>query len=263
MFNLIVKTYSQLAFFLQYRVTETWRIIPLSFRRGVRGEVHFGIAVKEKQAITIILSILVISAGFSVQSAFSQSKFIEMKNPSAFKQQLALSTQKISTLTSNIIQEKNLSVLSEKIITKGHFIFRKEKNLRWEYTEPFSYLVIIKDDKIFIKDEDKANSFDVHSNKMFTEINDIMIGCIRGTILKDDKNFSAAYFESPAFYLIKLHPLMHSLREFLNEIWIYFDKNDYTISKLEMYESSGDFTKIDFIDKKLNTPVPDEKFNFN
>jgi len=212
--------------------------------------------VKKKSMLVILTSLLAFTGN-------TQSKFTEMKNPSLFLQQLTQSTQKISTLTSNIIQVKNLSVLSEKIITKGHFLFKKEKNLRWEYTEPFSYLVIFKDDKIFIKDEDKANQFDVHSNKMFNEINNIMIGCIRGTILKDDKNFSAAYFENNTYFLVRLHPLIPSLKEFLNEIWIYFDKNDYTIAKLEMYESSGDYTKIDFVDKKLNAPVPDEKFNFN
>ena len=200
--------------------------------------------------------------GFICIDASSQTKFTEMLNPASFLQQFAQSTQKIATLTSNIIQEKNVSVLSEKIIMKGHFYFKKEKNLRWEYTEPFSYLVIFKDDKIFIKDEDKSNQFDVHSNRMFSEINDIMIGCVKGTILKDDKNFSALYFENNTRFLVKLYPLKPALKQYLNEIWLYFDKTDCTIAKLELFESS-DFTKIDFIDKKLNVPVPDEKFSFN
>jgi outer membrane lipoprotein-sorting protein len=219
--------------------------------------------LKKKSATRNQKLILMVAVVLVSLSGYSQGKFTEMKNPTLFLQQFSQSTQKISTLTSNIIQEKNLSVLSEKIISKGHFLFKKEKNLRWEYTAPFSYLIIFKDDKIYIKDEDKSNQFDVHSNKMFSEINDIMIGCIRGSILKDEKNFSAAYFENPNLYLVKLHPLMQSLKQYLNEIWIYFDKNDFTISKLEMYESSGDFTKINFVDKRLNAPVPDEKFNFN
>jgi outer membrane lipoprotein-sorting protein len=219
-------------------------------------------AVKKKQAPFINTAMITFSFILLTCSAYSQSKFTELKNPVEFQQQLSQATQKISTLTSNIIQEKNLSVISEKIITKGHFIFKKEKNLRWEYTQPFSYLIIFKDDKIFIKDEDKANQFDMRSNKLFREINDIMIGCIRGTILDENKKFSGAYFENNTLFLVKLHPL-DNLKEFLKEIWIFFDKTDYTISKLEMYEYSGDFTKIVFIDKKLNTPVPDEKFSFN
>ena len=216
----------------------------------------------EVRKIKIRIVIVMVLTFWSAISGYSQSKFTEIKNPALFLQQLYQSTQQISTLSSDIIQEKNLSILSEKIITKGHFIFKKEKNLRWEYTEPFSYLVIFKDDKIFIKDEDKANQFDVHSNKMFSEMNDIMIGCIRGTILKDEKKFAASCLENSNLFMVNLHPL-DNLKEFLKEIRIYFDKNDFTISKLEMYESSGDFTKIEFIDKKLNTAVPDEKFAFN
>jgi outer membrane lipoprotein-sorting protein len=245
-----MKSLFHTAFFYR-RDAEARRFIPLSFRRGVRGEVHFSVQ-----------AFLVITAWISVQTVFSQTGFSEMKNPTEFITKLNQSTLRITTLTSNIIQEKNLSILSEKITTKGHFFYKKEKNLRWEYTDPFPYLIILKDDRIFIKDEDKANQFDVHSNKMFSEINNIMIGCIRGSILKDEKNFTATYFENASYYLVKLRSLA-GLKEFLKEIWLYFDKHDYTISKLEMYESSGDFTKINFTDKKLNVPVPDEKFNFN
>ncbi len=192
----------------------------------------------------------------------SQEKFIEMKKTDEFRHQLGQATKQVSSVTSNFIQEKNLSVISEKIISKGNFLFKKEKKLRWEYTDPFTYLIIFRDDKIFIKDETKANQFDVHSNKLFAEINRIMIGSIQGTLLSDDKNFKPAYFESSRNFLVKLKPVLPGLKQFLDEIWIYFDKLDYTVSRLEMRESSGDYTKIDFLEKKLNEPIPDEKFNF-
>ena len=215
------------------------------------------------KSVFILKFVLIVFTWFFSPLGFSQGTFTEMKNPSAFLQQFEQNTQKINTLTSSFIQEKSLSVLSEKIISKGHLAFKKEKNLRWEYTLPFSYLVIFKDDKIFIRDEDKKNQFDVQSNRIFSEINDILIGCIRGTILKDEKHFTAQYFENAGSFLVTLHPLMPGLKEYLNEIRIYFDKNDYSISRLEMLESTGDFTKIDFVGNKLNVPVPDEKFNFN
>ena len=48
----------------------------------------------------------------------------------------------------------------------------------------------------------------------------------------------------------------------LNEVQIYFDRNDLTVSSLKMIESGEDYTRINFIDKKLNTEIPVEKFNF-
>jgi len=194
---------------------------------------------------------------------FAQSNFSLVNDPAIFKKKLSIESKKITTISSNFIQEKNLDVLSEMIISRGHFYFKKEKKLRWEYLQPFSYLIIFQNDKIMIKDENKKNTFDANANKMFGEINRIMIGCVQGTLLEDEKNYQTQYFENNSTFLVKLHPLSPALKEILKEIWIYFSKADFTVTRLEMHESSGDYTKIDFTDKKLNDPVPDEKFSFN
>ena len=52
------------------------------------------------------------------------------------------------SIESDFVQEKNLQVLSEKIISKGHFTFKKENRLRWEYTSPSKYLIVINNQKI-------------------------------------------------------------------------------------------------------------------
>jgi outer membrane lipoprotein carrier protein len=52
------------------------------------------------------------------------------------------------------------------------------------------------------------------------------------------------------------------MKQMLNEVQIYFDRNDLTVSSLKMIESGGDYTRINFNDKKLNTEIPVEKFNF-
>ena len=193
----------------------------------------------------------------------AQTNFSPLKDPALFKEKLSVESRKITTISSNFTQEKNLSVLSEKIISKGHFYFKKEKKLRWEYLQPFSYLIIFNDDKISISDESKKNTFDVNSNKMFGEINRIMLGCVQGTLLADEKNFQSQFFENNLTWLVKLYPLLPGLKESLKEIWISFSKIDLTVTRLEMHESSGDYTKIDFTDKRVNDTVPDEKFNLN
>jgi outer membrane lipoprotein-sorting protein len=196
---------------------------------------------------------------FSTVSA--QSKFLPMKDAKQFSLKLSEVTQKTSTIESNFIQEKNLDVISEKIITKGKFYFKKEDKLRWEYTEPFSYLIIMNGEKILIKDEKKENRFDASSNKIFTEINSIMLGSIRGTILNEDKKFKIDFQENNQYNLFKMRPLSQQLKTYITEIRIYFNKVSYFVSKLEIEESSGDYTKIEFSGMKINTPVTDESFS--
>jgi outer membrane lipoprotein-sorting protein len=194
-------------------------------------------------------------------NGFSQPGFTRMKNPQQFSKSLAETTQATLTIESKFVQEKNLSVISEKIITQGKFYFKKENRLRWEYTDPFRYLIIMNGDKVLIKDEKKENRFDAASNKVFTEINSIMVGSIRGTILNEKKKFNIDYQESSEFNLVKLIPLSPQLKLFIAEIRILFNKVNFTVSRLEIEEPSGDFTKIEFTGLKINSPVSDEIFS--
>lgn len=183
----------------------------------------------------------------------------QMKDTSAFKQKLLETAKTTNTITSSFTQVKYLSFMSEKITTKGLFCFKKTSQLRWEYTEPYKYLIVISNGKIIIKDDNKTNRYDVESNKMFKEINDIMLNTVQGSIL-NSKEFKITYSENQDFFLAQLIPQTKKMREFLKTIYMYFDKKDLTVSKIKMTEQSGDYTDINFNNKKINTVIPDEKF---
>ncbi len=197
---------------------------------------------------------------FLVSFTFSQGPLTEIKNPAVFKQMFSEATRKTQTIEANFIQEKNLSILSEKIITKGRFMFKKEKKLRWEYTDPFHYMIILNNGMMFIQDEEKKNKIDIRNNKMFAEINYIIMGCVQGNLFNDEKKFLSSFFENSGSFVVKLKPMASNLKEYLSEIWIYFDKNDLSVIRLEMHEPSGDYTNIDFSGEKINANIPDEKF---
>jgi outer membrane lipoprotein-sorting protein len=185
-----------------------------------------------------------------------------MGDVEAFKNKLVTMSGSTSTIVSDFIQEKNLSVLSEKIISKGQFCFKKQNNIRWEYREPTQYLIIISNNQLFTRDDKNQKLYDIQSNKMFQEMNRFISGCIQGDILKNDKDYAIEYFENSKRYYVKLVPRAEKMKEMLKEVQIYFDKNDLTVSGLKMVESGEDYTKIDFINKKLNTDIPLEKFSF-
>ena len=113
---------------------------------------------------------------------------------------------------------------------------------------------------IFIQDEEKKNKIDVQNNKMFAEINSIIMGCVQGNLFNDEKKFHSSFFENEETFLVKLKPLESTLKEYLSEIKIFFNKNDLIVSRIEMHEPSGDYTLIDFTGEKVNIKIPDEKF---
>jgi outer membrane lipoprotein-sorting protein len=200
---------------------------------------------------------------FFGSEGFSQSIPMDAAGISRLKSQVKEAARKTNTITSEFSQEKEMGLIAETIRSGGKFYFKKEKMLRWEYLHPYSYLIVIRNDQVSIKDDQKVNRFNVQSNKIFTEINRVILGSVQGTLLEDEKNFLASYFENRSAYIVKLQTLAPKLKETLAEIVIYFDRSDFTVNRIDMNEAGGDFTRIRFTTKKLNQPTEDEMFVVN
>ncbi|RYY30890.1 MAG: outer membrane lipoprotein carrier protein LolA [Chitinophagaceae bacterium] len=178
---------------------------------------------------------------------------------SNFKREFSAASQKLTSIQSDFTQEKNLAMLSEKITSNGKFWFKKDNLVRMEYTSPFRYLMIINKNSVFIKDDQKENKISARSNKLFQQINRIIVDCVQGTAL-DNKDFSVKMFEGRDGYLIRLEPVVKSLKELFSNINVIVDKKDYSILRMEMVEPGGDNTIMRFTNKQLNIPVADALF---
>ncbi len=176
-----------------------------------------------------------------------------------FKVEFSTATQKIVSIKSDFVQEKNLSMLSEKIVSKGKFWFKRESRVRMEYSHPFTYLMILNKDKVFIKDGQKENKVSTKSNKMFQQINRIMIDCMQGTAL-NNRDFSTRIFENKNAGLVELTPLTKELKELLKSIVIIVDKKDFSVISIDMLEVSGDNTLLKFSNKEMNGTISDALF---
>ena len=177
----------------------------------------------------------------------------------AFKKQFAVESAKVHSIKSDFTQEKTLTALTEKITSTGKFWFKRINRVRIEYQRPFTYLMIMNGDKMFVRDSERENTIDVKSNKLFRQVNRIMIDCIQGTIL-DSKDFTTKAFENEQLYLLEMTPTSKALREFFQTILLIVEKNDYSVKSIEMNEPAGDKTIISFKNKKLNEQVADTVF---
>ncbi len=211
-------------------------------------------SIEMKKTLSILLLFVTYSTFAQVPAGFKP-----VKDTAAFKQKMETQSKLVITLESDFTQEKYLSVMSEKIISKGHFQFKKINMLRWEYNEPYSYLIAINKDKMFIKDNGKVTKYDINSNKMFKSINEMMVNTVQGNLL-NNKDYKAKFYENDKFYLLELTPLQKGAKDFLKVIQLYINKTDYAVDKVKMIEPSDDYTSIDFSNRKTNQPIADEKF---
>ena len=177
-----------------------------------------------------------------------------------FKAAFAVAAQKTSSIKSDFTQDKNLSMLSEKITSKGNFWFKKDSRVRMEYTQPFKYLMILNKDKVYIKDGQKESKVSTKSNKMFQQINKIMIDCMQGTTL-DNTDFKTRVFENKTNALVELTPVTKGMKEMFKSINVIVDKKDFSVTSIQMLELSGDNTIMRFTNKELNASIPDTLFD--
>jgi outer membrane lipoprotein-sorting protein len=78
---------------------------------------------------------------FVALNTSAQTGFKPVANLELFSQQFMKTARSTNTIKSDFVQEKNLSMLSEKIVSKGKFWFKKENKVRMEYSAPSYYLM--------------------------------------------------------------------------------------------------------------------------
>lgn len=196
---------------------------------------------------------------FGKAKAQQPESFILIKNQTEIAEKLNRVSKNTKYIDSDFKQFKHLDILENDITSKGHFCFKSENNVRWEYFEPYEYLIIMSNNKMWINDGKKTQKYDTKSNKIFKEINDLMIGMLQGDILESN-NFTIKFYQNKKLILAELIPRSEDILEFLSKINIFFNKSDYSASKIKMFEHTGDYTLIEFYNKKTNVPVPDFKF---
>lgn len=184
----------------------------------------------------------------------------KVKDLPAFRKQFASESAAILTIKSQFVQEKILSAVEEKMISKGDFFFKRSNKVRISYLQPFVYTLILNGDRMLIRDGQKENRVNVKSNKLFQQVNRILVDCVQGTILESG-DFTFEVFENAGMYKLELKPSAKALRGFFDSIVLKVDKKDFSVIGIEMNEESGDQTIITFVQKNLNVPVADEIFS--
>ena len=199
-----------------------------------------------------IFTILFISLFFFANA--QENEFIPITNSTEIVDKLDSYAKGLNSIKSDFVQIKHISVLEEDIISKGDFLFLKPSNIKWSYNDPIEYKISIIDGKFNVNNDGKISEFDMNSNKTFSEINNMIVSMVNGSILTN-KTFNVKLYQSKLFYKAELQPTNKDFKRFIAEIHIFFDKKDFMVSKIKMLEASEDYTIITFNNRQINTDV--------
>ncbi|MCO6147280.1 outer membrane lipoprotein carrier protein LolA [Flavobacterium sp. NRK1] len=178
----------------------------------------------------------------------------------SFKNAVNATAKNTKTLTTDFVQYKHMDFLSKDIETSGKMSFKSPGKLLWQYTKPYQYSVVFKNNTIAINDAGKKSEMNVGNSKMFGKLNKLIVGSVSGDMF-DENEFIINYYKSGEHNITKLIPKDAALKKYIKQMELYFDKKANMVSQVKMIEPSNDYTTIVFKNKVTNAQLADSVFN--
>src|ERR1019366_4376014 len=96
--------------------------------------------------------IFIVCLLFTIQVSAQYQGYKPFSNTEEFRQQFSKAAQGTQSIQCDFVQDKNLSMISDKIVSTGKFWFKRENKVRMEYEKPSYYLLVINGNMIKTKD---------------------------------------------------------------------------------------------------------------
>jgi outer membrane lipoprotein carrier protein len=167
----------------------------------------------------------------------------------------------IKSMSCSFVQTKYLSILNDKMVSKGQMYYKQSDKLRWEYTEPYKYLFIFNGTKVYVGNNTRKDVIGTNSNKVFKEVARIMMNTVTGKALSNSADFSVDAAVDSKYYTITLVPKKKDLKQMFSKIVLNFTKSNIMISELNIYEKNGDRTNIQLKNINNNGAINESYFN--
>ncbi len=206
------------------------------------------------------MRIIVLLIGLlSFVSLCAQSDFKPLQNSDNIKKEFENKTGNLVSMQCDFVQEKHLAYLSSTVISKGKFWFKKENKLRWEYIEPFKYLVVVNGDKITMKDENNTSVYNKKPNKTFQQLNAVLASSVNGTLINGSK-YTFSVWQNSSHFLVELKPNDAEAKGLFSSIKLYFLKTNMAVNKIVMLEPNDDSITLTFEKNIINSTIKENMF---
>ena len=166
----------------------------------------------------------------------------------------------MQTLQCRFVQEKTSSMLAEPSIAKGTMHYATPDRMRWEYTEPYAFALVVNGEQITNVTDGKAEVLDGKSSRMYQGMVSLIMGSASGKKLFDASVFDVALYDDNEFWRAEMTPKRRDMKRMFSQLVFRFDKKTKGISRVEFKDAGGDLTSIHFEDIKLNEAIGEKVF---
>ncbi|MBQ8863349.1 MAG: outer membrane lipoprotein carrier protein LolA [Rikenellaceae bacterium] len=185
------------------------------------------------------------------------------QNDNQIAEKISRNSSQLQTLECDFVQTKYLKILNNKMVSRGKMYYQQPDKLRWEYQSPYSYILIMNQNKVLIKNNTRTDVIDINQNKMFKEIGRLMMNSIVGGFLNDQHSFDISITLSDGIYIATLLPLNREMKQMWTKLVLYFDPISLGVTQVEMHEKTGDYTVIELLNSVTNQSITPKTFELD
>jgi outer membrane lipoprotein-sorting protein len=160
------------------------------------------------------------------------------------------------------LQEKHLEIFTEVVKAKGRCIFQSPDRVRFEFTEPFKSVLIVKDGKVTKYEflEGKWQKLEPGQQQVILMVLGHITSWIRGRFAEKKDIYEIAVEKADNTRII-LSPKNEKFREHIRSIELLLTKEEKGLKQIIIREPGGDYTQITFINEKQNIDIPAAVFD--
>ncbi|MCG8632906.1 MAG: outer membrane lipoprotein carrier protein LolA [Desulfobacterales bacterium] len=172
---------------------------------------------------------------------------------------------KIKTLKTKLTQEKNISLFAVPVVSQGLFLFKTPDKIRFEFLTPFQSALIVNQKRI--SKYEMVNGQWKRLGQGDQRIAGIILEHMAAW-MKGDFNHGNLYRvsgkhtpgttpEHPGAVTLILTPKAEEFRAFIRAFELGINKDLNRLDYIVIREKDEDFTKIAFLDDRINRPLDD------
>lgn len=210
-----------------------------------------------KKSISLLLVCLITISAFGQSTTETE---VTGTDREALSKVVITTHQRLKTLSATFEQEKKSSLPTKNEVKKGNFYYQAPQQLRWEYKTPEAITIVIDGEINSIKTNKGTEN---NTDNVLISMGTMIMSVLNGSNFNDNKNFSVSYIfdKRTSKYNILLLPKNRKIKTLYKQLRVVLDGRNYLTDKIIMEETSGDITTISFINKKINSELPQNSFN--
>jgi len=197
----------------------------------------------------LISTLLAISIVTSAQQSIKED----------FLQRFYASNDTITSIQSDFVQIRTLSIMEEPLVSSGQFTYKKPELMKWDQQFPTPYYFILNGANVIRFDGEKRKKIAANSPQV-SYFKDFILGTVSGSMFESEQ-FLSTFTKKGDKIKIVLVPQQKTMLKRIGKIELVFGYGKMVLLELTLVEAEGDKMAVHFSNQKFNTITSNAIFN--